>query len=180
MPDAAELAFKNLERVLSRDPMLRDVLEQTVPKSKRGGRFTPDVDVVDLGSMYIALLDMPGIPKEHLNIELQGAQLIVTGKKSPIITPSMRRSSVVNASQVPSSASFCYPHRCNPTVSPRTCQTGCLLSRYQKLAMVQRRPYRFVRTILERVSNTSQTPTTLEQRVLLMNCEPAEHPTIPV
>ena len=81
MPDAAELAFKNLERVLSRDPMLRDVLEQTVPKSKRGGRFTPDVDVVDLGSKYIALLDMPGIPKEHLNIELQGAQLIVTGKK---------------------------------------------------------------------------------------------------
>ena len=41
MPDAAELAFKNLERVLSRDPMLRDVLEQTVPKVNAGVEFTP-------------------------------------------------------------------------------------------------------------------------------------------
>ena len=77
MPDAAELAFKNLERVLSRDPMLRDVLEQTVPKSKRGvGSHRTWMSW--LGSMY--RLDMPGIPKE-LNVELQGAQLIVTGKK---------------------------------------------------------------------------------------------------
>ena len=176
MPDAAELAFKNLERVLSRDPMLRDVLEQTVPKSKRGGRFTPDVDVVDLGSMYIALLDMPGLPKEHVNIELQGAQLIVTGKK-----PNHHPHAQVVSSERQSGTfgRLCYPHRCKP-VSLRTCQTGCLPSRYQKLAMVQRRPYRLVRTIFERVSNTSQTPTTLEQRVILMNCEPAEHPTIPV
>ena len=81
MPDAAELAFKNLERVLSRDPMLRDVLEQTIPKSKKGGRFTPDVDVTDLGDKYIVLLDLPGIPKKELSIELQGTKLIVHGNK---------------------------------------------------------------------------------------------------
>ena len=138
MPDAAELAFKNLERVLSRDPMLRDVLEQTVPKSKRGGRFTPDVDVV-VGSMYIAP-DMPGIPKEHLNIELQDAQLIVTGKSNhhpehAQVVSSERQSGTFKRV-------FCYPHRYSPAALPRTCQTGCLPSRYQKLAMAQRRPYR--------------------------------------
>ena len=81
MPDAAELAFKNLEKVLSRDPMLRDVLEQTIPKSKKGGRFTPDVDVTDMGDKYMVLLDLPGVAKEQLKIELQGTKLIVHGEK---------------------------------------------------------------------------------------------------
>ena len=82
MPDAAELAFKNLERVLSRDPMLRDVLEQTIPKSKKGGRFTPDVDVLDLGDKYVVFMDMPGIAKDEINIQLQGTKLIVHGTKA--------------------------------------------------------------------------------------------------
>lgn len=81
MSDAAKLAFKNLERVLSKDPMLRDILEQTIPQSKKGGRFTPDVDVTDMGDKYVVLLDIPGVPKSGLTIELHGTKLIVQGDK---------------------------------------------------------------------------------------------------
>ena len=81
MPDAAKLAFKNLERVLSRDPLLRDVLEQTIPKSRRGGHFSPNVDVIDNHDRYIVLIDVPGIPKEMLEIELEGTKLVVRGEK---------------------------------------------------------------------------------------------------
>jgi HSP20 family protein len=82
MPDVAELALKNLERVLSKDPMLRDVLEQSLPKSKRGGKFSPDVDVLDCGDKYAVFVDLPGVTKNDVHVELQGMKLIVHGVRT--------------------------------------------------------------------------------------------------
>jgi HSP20 family molecular chaperone IbpA len=78
---ASDVAHK-IERVLARDPVLRDVLTRTLPKSVRPLKFTPDVDVVELDDCFLLVLDVPGVARDTLSVELDGAKLVVEGNKS--------------------------------------------------------------------------------------------------
>ena len=82
MPHDARSALKNLEKVLSRDPLLRDVLEQAVPGARRAGPFTPDVDVLVTEDGWEVFIDVPGVRREYLDVELEGTRMVVQGTRS--------------------------------------------------------------------------------------------------
>jgi HSP20 family protein len=79
-PDASDLAMKHLEKLLGKDPILKDIIHQRLPRTS-GGPFVPDVDVIETDDAYIVLLDVPGIARSALSIALDGAKLVVTGEK---------------------------------------------------------------------------------------------------
>jgi HSP20 family protein len=81
MSSTADAALKKIEKVLSRDPVLRDVLTFTLPRPGAGGRFTPDIDVVELERSFVILVDVPGVPRESISVELDGTKLVVEGTK---------------------------------------------------------------------------------------------------
>ena len=43
--DPSTLAMKNLERLISRDPILRDIVNPSLPAPKRAARAAPAVDL---------------------------------------------------------------------------------------------------------------------------------------
>lgn len=81
MPSPSEIALKKLEQVIGRDPMLREIVHHTLPRSRTSDKFVPEVDVVELTDKYIVVLDVPGVRREDLEVELSGTQLVVAGKK---------------------------------------------------------------------------------------------------
>lgn len=84
--DAADIALKNLERLIARDPMLRDIVNPSLPNARRQARFTPDVDVLETAEAYVLLIELPGVPRASIDVELEGTRLIVTGAK-PTLRP---------------------------------------------------------------------------------------------
>ena len=82
MANPADVALKKIERVLSRDPMLRDVLAQTLPRSRRSGAFSPSVDVLEQPDRYLVMFDLPGVAKDAVTVRLEGTKLIVEGTRA--------------------------------------------------------------------------------------------------
>lgn len=81
MPHPSDVALSSLKKVLSRDPMLRDVLADAVPGLAPGGPFSPDVDVYDTEGAHLLFIDVPGVPKDSVKVRLEGARLVVTGTR---------------------------------------------------------------------------------------------------
>jgi HSP20 family protein len=79
MTSPADIALKKIEKVLARDPVLRDVLSRNLPRSGGSTHFTPDIDVVEIEDRYVILVDVPGVARESLSVELDGTRLIVSG-----------------------------------------------------------------------------------------------------
>jgi HSP20 family protein len=79
--EPADLALKNLERLVARDPLLRDIVNPMLPASRKGGRFSPAVDVVETDDSWILLLELPGVPKDALHVRLDGTRLTISGEK---------------------------------------------------------------------------------------------------
>lgn len=77
----ADLAIRNLERLLARDPLLRDLVHPVLPSVKRQARFSPDVDVIETDAGWSILLDVPGVPLEALKVEIDGPRLHVSGER---------------------------------------------------------------------------------------------------
>src|SRR5688572_27126703 len=84
MNNATDAALRRLEQLLSRDPLLGDVIARTLPRTARGqgGSFVPDIDVVELDDRFVILVDVPGVPRESLNVELDGPKLVIEGTKA--------------------------------------------------------------------------------------------------
>lgn len=78
--DPSSLAMKNLERLISRDPILRDIVNPTLPAPKRAARAAPAVDVVETDGGWVVTMDVPGVPRDTLKIRLDGTKLVVTGE----------------------------------------------------------------------------------------------------
>ena len=81
MPDTADLALRNLQRLIARDPLLRDIVNPSLPDAKRQARFSPDVDVLETDKGWRLLLELPGVPRDSIAVEVSGARLVVSGKK---------------------------------------------------------------------------------------------------
>lgn len=90
MADSADMALRNLEKMLGKDPLLRDLMSGATPKPKRGGRFEPAVDIAESEGLYHVILDVPGVRREDLDVELEGSRLIVRGKRAPANPPGSR------------------------------------------------------------------------------------------
>lgn len=81
MPSPSEIALEQLERVLGRDPLLRDIVHQTLPRGKSSDRFVPEYDLLELPDRYVIVLDVPGVRRDDLEVELQGGKLLIRGTK---------------------------------------------------------------------------------------------------
>ncbi len=74
-------ALKNIERMVDRDPVLRDILHPSLPIGTRRPRFVPPVDVIETSDGWMLLMELPGVPRDTLGVRLDGARLIVKGDK---------------------------------------------------------------------------------------------------
>lgn len=81
MPHPSDVALSRLKKVLSREPMLRDILADTLPSLGPVGSFQPDVDVFDAAGTHVLLVDLPGVPKDRVRVRLEGARLVVEGER---------------------------------------------------------------------------------------------------
>ena len=81
MPSPSEIALQKLERVIGKDPMLREIVHQTLPRGRTSDKFVPEVDVVEFADRYVLVMDLPGVKREQLVVELTGAKLVVSGNK---------------------------------------------------------------------------------------------------
>ena len=73
--------LRSLERMLGQDPLLKDLLSGNPPGPRKGGRFRPDVDVIEADGMYIVRMDVPGVTLDKLDVELDGSRLVVRGRR---------------------------------------------------------------------------------------------------
>ena len=81
MSKTPNVAIENLERLIARDPVLRDVVGQVLPSKSRSGVFTPEIDVLEEEDKFTIYVDVPGVPKDALSVELDGTRLVVRGER---------------------------------------------------------------------------------------------------
>ena len=48
---------------------------------RNGPFFVPNMDIRDLGNSYMVKIDVPGMDKSKINVEVRGGQLIVSGER---------------------------------------------------------------------------------------------------
>ena len=77
----ADPSLRNLERMLARDPLLKDLMSGTPPSPRKSGAFRPDVDILEAPGVYIVKVDVPGVTLDNLDVELDGSRLIVRGRR---------------------------------------------------------------------------------------------------
>ena len=82
--DPADLALRNLERLVARDPILRDIVNPTLPAARRAARLVPPVDVLEGPDGWTLLVELPGVPRDTLRVRLDGTRLTVSGEKPKI------------------------------------------------------------------------------------------------
>lgn len=79
MSQSADQALRNLERLLAQEPALRDLMAPTSIPSSKPSRFVPPADVIQGATSYTVLVDLPGVPREQVDVTLEGSRLIVRG-----------------------------------------------------------------------------------------------------
>lgn len=79
--DPSDAALKNLERLISRDPLLRDIISPSLPGARRAARFSPEVDVIEDGEGWTVWLEVPGVDRESLHVDVEGTRLTIRGEK---------------------------------------------------------------------------------------------------
>ena len=80
--DPIDLALRNIERLVQRDPVLRDILHPHLPHT--GGRrphFVPAVDVIETEGGWALIVELPGVPKDQVHVKLEGSRLTISGDK---------------------------------------------------------------------------------------------------
>ena len=75
--------------------------------------FTPNTDITERDDAYIVGLDLPGVDKSNINIEVQGQNLIVSGERDELIEEKNETGRVIRSER--RSGSF---HRAIPLPGP--------------------------------------------------------------
>ena len=79
--------FKEMEKMRA---VMNRMFRESISRIKRYGGlplkenepfFIPDLDIRDLGNNYIVKIDIPGMNKSKINVEVRGNQLIVSGER---------------------------------------------------------------------------------------------------
>lgn len=83
MSQSAEQALSNLERLLASEPALRDLMAPAGVPTSKPGRFRPLADVVQTATSYVVLIDLPGVPRDQVDVTLEGSRLVVRGVRRP-------------------------------------------------------------------------------------------------
>ncbi|NBX93450.1 MAG: Hsp20/alpha crystallin family protein [Proteobacteria bacterium] len=76
------LTFRDLSNIQRRfDQLWEDVIEPSPNLSAQEFDYSSPCDVEETDSHYVMSLDVPGIPKENLKVEVQGDCLVITGSR---------------------------------------------------------------------------------------------------
>ncbi|OPX28056.1 MAG: hypothetical protein B1H08_06640 [Candidatus Omnitrophica bacterium 4484_171] len=79
--------FKEMEKMQA---LMNKMFRESIFRIKRYGGlslkenepfFIPDLDIRDLGNNYMVKIDIPGMDKSKINVEVKGNQLIVSGER---------------------------------------------------------------------------------------------------
>ncbi len=81
MSTPSDVALSHLKKLLSRDPMLRDLMADALPSISRGPGFTPDVDVHETQGAHVVQCDLPGVARADVRVRLEGARLVIEGER---------------------------------------------------------------------------------------------------
>jgi len=84
MSNPSDVALSHLKKLLSRDPMLRDLMAEALPTITRGPGFSPDVDVFETDGAHLLHVDLPGVDKADVRVRLEGARLVVEGERRKV------------------------------------------------------------------------------------------------
>jgi len=63
------------------DDLFDSMIYKTLEKSQN---WTPEVSVFENDKLYTVTLDIPGVDKKNVNIEVEGSALIVSGKREEV------------------------------------------------------------------------------------------------
>ena len=74
--------WNNLNSALPAMNRLDDLFDSMIYKTlDRSQNWTPEVSVFENDKLYTVTLDIPGVEKKDVNIEVEGSSLIVSGKR---------------------------------------------------------------------------------------------------
>ena len=79
--DPVDQALRNIERMIDRDPLLRDILHPSMPTATRRNKLVPAVDVVETDGGWVVLMELAGVAKDAVSVRLDGARLTIRGEK---------------------------------------------------------------------------------------------------
>jgi len=74
--------WKNLNSALPTMNRLDNLFDSMIYKTlERNQNWKPEVSVFENDKLYVVALDIPGVEKKDVNIEVEGSSLIVSGKR---------------------------------------------------------------------------------------------------
>jgi len=74
--------WNNLGSALPMMNRLDDLFDSMIYKTlEQSQNWTPDISVFENDKIYTVTLDIPGVDKKNVNIEVEGSSLIVSGKR---------------------------------------------------------------------------------------------------
>ena len=74
--------WNNFNSALPMINRLDDLFDSMIYKTlERSENWTPEVSVFENDKLYTVTLDIPGVEKKDVNIEVEGSSLIVSGKR---------------------------------------------------------------------------------------------------
>ena len=74
--------WNNFNNTLPTMNRLDDLFDSMIYKTlERSQNWTPEVNVFENDKLYTVTLDIPGVEKKDVNIEVEGSSLIVSGKR---------------------------------------------------------------------------------------------------
>ena len=63
---------------------IRDDIERLSVLSRPNDGLTPKLDLFDIGDSYQAVIEVPGVPQENIEVALQGRSLTVAGLRESV------------------------------------------------------------------------------------------------
>lgn len=74
--------FRMIDSALSRDPMFRDFFREIErPQAQASVLLVPRMNVTENEKAYEVTLEVPGLKKEEIHLEVEGGRLAVWGEK---------------------------------------------------------------------------------------------------
>ena len=75
--------FKELAGLHERlDSMLRDFDRTWTDPTFISSQWTPPVDILDAGDLFVIKMEVPEVDKESIDIAIEGRQLTITGREN--------------------------------------------------------------------------------------------------
>ena len=84
------IKWNNLNNVLPTMNRLDDLFDSMIYKTLEGAQnWTPEVSIFENSKIYTVTLDIPGVEKKNVNIEIEGSCLNIFGKREENVKEDM-------------------------------------------------------------------------------------------